>query len=619
MCGIVGFCSKEEDKGITIKKMADRIIHRGPDQEGYYIDEFIALGHRRLSIIDLDNGTQPMFSKDNSLVLVFNGEIYNYIELKQELEKKNYKFETNSDTEVLLHGYEAWGKNLPKKLRGMFAFAIWDKQNKYLFCSRDNFGIKPLYYYQNDSTFMFASEIKAFLEHPKFKKILNKDLIGPYLSFSFTPTAQTFFKGVYALEPGTNLYLKENKITLETYYNLEFREKYTDYSHVIEQISKTIKDSVKHHTISDVEVGSFLSSGIDSSYIVSIAKPKKTYTIGYDLPKYSEINYAQNLTSKLKISNTSKKITKKEYMQALPNVLYHMDEPSPDASIASLYYLSKLASEDVKVVMSGEGADEFFGGYNTYKEEVNFKLYNKLPFTLRHILSILFKKLPECRGRNLIVRRGEKLENEYVGVNKIFSEKERKKVLNFKDTIKNREITKPVFDEYKEQSNIVKMQVVDIKYWLIKDILLKVDRMTMANSLEARTPFIDKEVFKIASLLPPEYKVSKHNTKIALRDAAKLDIPNESYKKKKLGFPVPLREWMKEDDVYNEIKQTINKEFVKEFFNQRYVIKLLEEHKNNKKDNYKKVWAVYCFIKWYEIFFLETSEQKGHSLNALTF
>ena len=194
MCGIVGFCSEEENKGITIKKMADRIIHRGPDQEGYYIDEHIALGHRRLSIIDLDNGTQPMFSEDNNLVLVFNGEIYNYIELKEELEKKNYTFKTNSDTEVLLHGYEAWGKNLPKKLRGMFAFAIWDKQNKYLFCSRDNFGIKPLYYYQNGNTFMFASEIKAFLEHPKFEKVLNKDLIGPYLSFSFTPTAQTFFK-----------------------------------------------------------------------------------------------------------------------------------------------------------------------------------------------------------------------------------------------------------------------------------------------------------------------------------------------------------------------------------------------------------------------------------------
>ena len=604
MCGIVGFCSEEANKEIIIKKMADRIKHRGTDGEGYYIDKFIALGHRRLSIIDLNNGTQPMFSKDNNLSLVFNGEIYNYIELRQELEKKNCEFRTNSDTEVLLHGYKVWGKNLPKKLRGMFAFAIWDKQNKSLFCSRDNFGIKPLYYYQNDDTFMFASEIKAFLEHPKFKKVLNKELIGPYLSFSFTPTLETFFKGVYALEPGTNLYLKKNKITLETYYNLEFREKTTDYEKTVEQISKKVKSSVEHHMISDVEVGAFLSSGIDSSYIVSLAKPNKTYTIGYDVHKYSEINYAKNLTDKLKINNTSKKITKEEYMKVLPKILYHMDEPTPDASISSLYYLSKLARNDVKVVMSGEGADEFFAGYNTYKDEVDFKLYNKIPFFIRHILALLFEKLPEGRGRNLIVRRGKKLEDEYVGVNKIFSWKERRKVLSFKDTIRNREITKTIFDKHKEQSNIVKMQAVDIKYWLVKDILLKVDKMTMANSLEARTPFVDKEVFKIASTLPLEYKVSKDNTKLALRDAAKKDIPNEAYKKKKLGFPVPLREWMREDDVYYEIRKTIEKDFVKDFFNQKYVLKLLEEHKKNKKDNYKKVWCIYCFIKWYEIFFI---------------
>ena len=605
MCGIVGVCSDEENKGIIIKKMTDRIRHRGPDGEGYYIDEFIALGHRRLSIIDLENGTQPMFGKDKNLVLVFNGEIYNYVELREELEKKNFEFETNSDTEVLLHGYELWGKNLPKKLRGMFAFAIWDKKNQFLFCSRDNFGIKPLYYYKNGNTFMFASEIKAFLEHPKFYKVLNKELIGPYLSFSFRPTNETFFKGVYTLEPGTNLYFGKNKIKLETYYNLEFKERHLDYKNTVEQISKTMKDSVKRHMISDVTVGAFLSSGIDSSYIASIAKPDNTYTIGYDLPKYSEIDYAKNLTDKLNINNINKKVTKEEYMNILPNVLYHMDEPLPDASITSLYYLSKLASNTSKVVMSGEGADEFFGGYNTYKEEMDFRLYNKIPYCIRHLLSVIFEKFPEAKGRNFIVRRGQKLEDDYVGVNKIFSQKERKKILNFKDTIKNSDITKSIFDDYKQQNNIVKMQAVDIKYWLTKDILLKVDKMTMANSLEARTPFVDKEVFKIASGLLLEYKVSKNNTKLVLRDAAKKDIPNESYKKKKLGFPVPLREWMKEDDVYNEIKQTINKEFVKEFFNQKYVLKLLEEHKKNKKDNYKKVWAVYCFIKWYEIFFLE--------------
>lgn len=604
MCGIVGFFSGEENKSKIIKNMTDRIIHRGPDKEGYYIDEFIALGHRRLSIIDLDNGSQPLISEDENLIVIFNGEIYNYIELRNELIKNKHKFKTNSDTEVLLHGYEEWKEDLPKKLRGMFSFAIWEKSKKTLFCARDNFGIKPFYYYKNDDVFMFASEIKPFLEHPKFKKVLNKELIGPYLSFSFTPTAETFFKGVYCLEPGNSLIYKNNEITIKKYYDIEFVEKDIEFNEIIDRISNTMKSSVRYHTISDVEVGAFLSSGVDSSYIVSLAKPNKTYTVGYNLPKYSETEYAKKLAEELKISNKVKNITKEEYINAIPKILYHMDEPCSDPSAISLYFLAELASNDVKVIMSGEGADEFFGGYNTYKEQLDFKFYNKIPFAIRHMLAVLFNKIPEFRGRNFIVRRGTKLEDDYVGVNKVFSENETKKVLRIKNTIKLKDITNSIFKQYRDKNNVVKMQAIDIKYWLVRDILLKVDKMTMANSVEARTPFIDREVFNVASSIPMKYKIQKNNTKIALREAAKRDIPNEeAYKKKKLGFPVPLREWMREDDVYNEIKKTISKDFVGKLFNQAYVLKLLEQHKNKKKDNYKKVWTIYCFIKWYEIFF----------------
>lgn len=610
MCGIVGFVSKEKNKKTIIKKMADRIIHRGPDAEGFYTDDLVALGHRRLSIIDLSAGKQPMYNEDGNLVVVFNGEIYNYIELKAELSKKNHKFQTNSDTEVLLHGYEEWGENLPKKLRGMFAFAIWNKKEKVLFCARDNFGIKPFYYYQTNDTFLFASEIKAFLEHPKFERVLNKEIIGPYLSFSFTPTTETFFKNVYRLDPGCSLTYKNNKLTIKRYYTISFNEKKRDFNKVVDDISKTMKDSVEHHMLSDVEVGSFLSSGIDSSYIVSLAKPDKTYTVGYDIPKYNEIEYAKDLTDKLGIQNKSKKINKEEYMNIVPKILYHMDEPSSDPAAIALYFVSELASKDVKVVLSGEGADEFFGGYNSYREEVDLKFYNKIPYFLRHLAALCFGLLPEFRGRNFIVRRGTKLENNYIGVNKVFSEKERKKVLNCKDQIKNKDITKPIFDAYKEKDNITKMQAIDIQFWLIKDILQKADRMTMANSIEGRVPFIDTEVFELASSLTERDKVTKENTKVALRAAAKKDIPNESYKKKKLGFPVPLREWIRDDDFYNEIKSTIEQDFVGEFFNQQYVLKLLQQHKNHKKDTYKKVWTVYCFIKWYEIFFLD----KGYNV-----
>ena len=607
MCGIVGYISKEKDKEKTIKKMADRIIHRGPDDCGYYIDEHVALGHRRLSIIDLKSGKQPMFNEDDTLVVVFNGEIYNYPELKEELKKHNHKFKTKSDTEVLLHGYEQWGKDLPKKLRGMFAFAIWDKKKETLFCARDYFGIKPFYYYQNGDTFLFASEIKSFLEHPDFDKQLNDSIVKAYLSFSFTPTNETFFKNVYRLEPGYSLTVKNGKITKDRFYTIEFSEHTKSYDEAVEEIASVMKDSVDHHMLSDVEVGSFLSSGIDSSYLVSLARPDKTYTVGYDIPRYNEIEYAKDLTDKLGISNTSKKITKEEYMEIIPKIMYHMDEPSADPAAIALYFVSNLASKDVKVVLSGEGADEFFGGYNIYRKDVDVGFYNKIPFFIRHFIAKIASHFKEGFGINFLIRRGMTLEESYIGVNRVFGENEIKKILKLKNQLSNQEITAPVYAEQKGKSDMIKMQAIDINFWLIKDILQKADRMTMANSLEGRVPFIDKEVFKVASALPIEQKVTKENTKVALRDAAKKVIPNESYKKKKLGFPVPLRNWMKEEDVYQEIKQTFESDYANKFFNQKYIVKLLDQHKNGKKDQYKKVWTIYCFLKWYDVFFIQES------------
>lgn len=605
MCGIVGFINKEEKKEKIIKKMANRIVHRGPDAEGFYIDENIALGHRRLAIIDINAGIQPMFNEDEKIVVIFNGEIYNYIELKAELKKKKHKFVTNSDTEVLVHGYEEWGSDLPSKLRGMFAFAIWDKEKETLFCARDHFGIKPLYYYKTEEEFLFSSEIKSFLDYPNFKKELNQEILASYLSFSFTPTSETFFKNVYRLDPGTSLTFHKNNLKMTKFFKLEFKEKKQEFEKAVEEIASIMKDSVNHHLLSDVEIGSFLSSGIDSSYLVALAKPDKTYTVGYDNPKYNEIEYAKNLTELLNLSNTSKKITKEEYLTIIPKIMYHMDEPSSDPAAVALYFVSNLASQDVKVVLSGEGADEFFGGYNIYRKDVDMSFYNKIPFCIRHLIAKIASCLPEIKGVNFLIRRGMTLEENYIGVNKVFGKNEIRKILKVKNQKSNQAITKPVYDEQKNKSDIVKMQAIDINFWLIKDILQKADRMTMANSLEGRVPFIDTEVFHVASSLPIEYKVTKENTKVALREAAKKVIPNESYKKKKLGFPVPLRDWLKENDFYEEVKNTFNKEYANVFFNQKRIIKLLENHKNNKKDNYKKVWTIYCFLKWYEIFFIE--------------
>ncbi|MBR1748344.1 MAG: asparagine synthase (glutamine-hydrolyzing) [Bacilli bacterium] len=603
MCGIAGIIGKDKNNKKYIKKMCDRIAHRGPDDENYYIGKNVALGHRRLSIIDISGGIQPMFSNDKRYVVIFNGEIYNYQELKEEL--NDYDYQTKSDTEVLLSGYIKWGSDLPKHLRGMFAFAIYDTKEDTLFAARDPFGIKPFYYYQTEETFLFASEIKEFLEHPAFEKKFNQKILPSYLSFSFTPTTETFFEGVYRLDAGSYLTYKDKHLEIKKYYKLEFPIEKKDYEETVDKIEEVMKDSVNHHMISDVEVGSFLSSGIDSSYLVCLAKPNKTYTVGYDIPRYDETNYAKDLAEKIGIENKNKKISKEEYMEALDKVIYHMDEPASDPAVVALYFVSQLASKDVKVVLSGEGADEFFGGYNYYREEVDFAFYNKIPFLIRHGISKICSLFPSVRGINFLVRRGERLEDSYIGVNKVWQDRERKKLLKQKIELQNKEITKPIYDEFKDESTIVKMQAIDIHFWLMKDILQKADRMTMANSLEGRVPFVDKEVFKVASSLPLDYKVTKDNTKVALRSAAKRSIPNEAYKKKKLGFPVPIRDWMREEDLYQEIKKSFESEIAQSLFNTKYLLKMLEDHKNKKRDHYRKVWNVYCFLKWYHIFFEE--------------
>lgn len=602
MCGICGIIRKGDNKDI-IKKMNDRIMHRGPDGEGYYIDGDIALGHRRLSIIDLSTGDQPIYNEDNSVVTVYNGEIYNYLELRSELESLGHEFKTKSDTEVLVHGYEEWHTDLPKHLRGMFAFAIHDKKRNEIFLARDNFGIKPLYYAKMNDSFMFASEIKSFLDVPDFKKEFNEEILETYLEFSFVPTNETFFKGVYRLDAGCSLLYKDEDIKINKYFKLDFKEDKMSFTDAVKNISDVMEDSVKRHLIADVEVGSFLSSGIDSSYIVSLARPHKTYTVGYENKKYDEINYAKDLADKLGIKNESKIIKKDEYLEAIPKIMYHLDEPTSDPAAISLYFVAKLASRDLKVVLSGEGADEFFGGYNYYREEVDYKFYNKIPYGIRHAIGKVAGLFPEVRGFNFLVRRGEKLENSYIGVNRNFSEKMARKVLRKNYELKAIDVTKNVYNEFKDYSNIDKMQAIDINFWLMKDILLKADRMTMASSIEGRVPFIDKEVFSVASKLPFDYKVTKENTKVALREAARKVIPTDAYKKKKLGFPVPIREWIKDGAFKEDIEKTINSDVANKYFNVKFLNKLFNEHLSGKKDNYRKIWTVYTFIKWYQVFF----------------
>lgn len=603
MCGIVGFVNNKSEKETIIKDMSKKIEHRGPDGEGFYIDDNCALAHRRLAIIDLNTGKQPIYNEDETLVIVYNGEVYNFQELRDALEKKDHIFKTKTDTEVIIHGYEEWGCDVTKYLRGMFSFAIWDKNKKELFLARDGFGIKPLYYGFFNDTFMFASEPKAFLANPDFDKKLNENILSAYLCFNSVPTSETFFKGVYRLNPGSYLLYKDGETKIKSFFKLSFDETNNSMEDITKDISKAMENSVKYHQISDVEVGSFLSSGIDSSYIVSLAKPDKTFTVGYDNPKFDEIKYAKDLSNKLNIKNYSKKITMDEYIEAFPKIQYYMDEPLADPSAIALYFVSEIASKKVKVVLSGEGADELFAGYNSYQQELSMHWYMRIPYFIRHGIASVAGLFPDAKGFNFLYRRGQKLENYNIGLGRVFWDKEANRIVKLKGQIKTKDIVKNVYKDYKNNSTLVQRQAIDFYYWLVNDFLHAVDRNTMMFGLEARTPFLDKKVYDVARKLPDYAKINKTTTKVALRKAAQKVIPTEAYKKKKLGFPVPLKEWIKTDKLYNLIKEKFESDDAKKFFDTKKILKLLDNHKNGKKDNYKKIWTIYTFLVWYDIYF----------------
>lgn len=604
MCGFVGYIdSKIKDKKV-IKDMNDTIIHRGPDDEGYYSDTDINIGFRRLSIIDLKHGKQPMTNKDKSVVITFNGEIYNYQELQTELKKKGYSFKTNSDTETILKGYEEYGTKVVSKLRGMFAFIIWDKNKKQLFGARDYFGIKPFYYYKNKDTFIWGSEIKSFLKNPHFKKELNKKSLKSYLTFQYSVLDETFFKNVYRLNPGHYFTFKDGKLKIDSYFDFSYTESQVNLEQLIKDIDNQIHSSVKYHRISDVKVGAFLSGGVDSSYIVSVLKPDTTYSVGFDYQKFNETNYAKELSDILKINNKRQLITPEEFFDSLDKVQYHSDEPHANLSAVPLYHLSALAAKDVKVVLSGEGADELYGGYESYNPTPTFLKYQKIvPKGIRKAIKNFSLNKKYFKGQQFLIKAGSDIEDYYVGQAFIFDDQEANDILNdkYKTDIGFRDITKPYFDKVKDKSDMVKKQFLDMNLWLPRDILLKADKMTMAHSLELRVPFLDKVVFKHALTIPNKFKVDK----MCLRKASELTVPEEWAKRKKKGFPVPFSLWIKEEKWYKWVKDIISEDHTKEFFKQDDILKLLEDHYNNIANNGRKIYTILCFLLWYKKYFIE--------------
>lgn len=608
MCGFVGFTGGGENSATIIQEMINSIRHRGPDSQESYVDNDIAMGFARLSIIDLEGSKQPMSNEDGTKIITFNGEIYNYQELRNDLINKGHIFKTNGDTETILHGYEEYGSEILNKMRGMFAFAIWDTKSKKLFAARDFFGIKPFYYANINGRFFYGSEIKGLIPHPDFKKEFNEEKLPDYMTFGCIPGYDTFFKNVYKLKPGHYLEFENGEFTVSQYFEATFDiDNAHNMDYFVDEIKKVFSDSVSAHKISDVEVGCFLSSGVDSSYVASeLSRVQKlrTYTIGFDDKRYSEDSGARMVSDELGVENHLRIIDDKEYLSNAANVQYHLDEPLANPSANLLYFISERAAKDLKVVLSGEGADEMFGGYNVYKEPLALETYQKLPLFLRKSLAKLAKTLPRLKGKNFLIRGSLPIEERYIGNSNIFPYGERDSYLAKKyDSKKPQFYTKPFYDKVKNLDDITKMQYMDMHVWMVQEILLKADKMSMAHSLELRVPFLDKEIFSLARTIPVKYKVSKENTKLALRKAARSCINEVSANRRKMAFPLPLPEWLKEDLYYNTIKEAFTCDVAREFFKIDPLLLMLDEHKSGKINNARRIWAVYTFILWYQVFF----------------
>lgn len=621
MCGIAGFMGQVENRADVIRNMTEVITHRGPDSDGFFTDDNISMGFRRLSIIDLGAGHQPIYNEDKSLVLTFNGEIYNYKDLRKELIAKGHKFYTDTDSEVLVHGFEEWKEDMLPKLRGMFGFAIYNTKDNSLFIARDFFGIKPMHYTQIGNDFVYASEIKSILEYPKFEKKFNRKALDSYLSFQYAVPPETFFEGVYCLMPGHYLWYKDGEVETTRYFEARFNpdEEMTE-EEAVDRIEKVFENSVNAHKIADVEVGCFLSSGVDSSYVSTYFADQKTFTVGFDFgEKYNEISWAKNLSVKIGVEHHTHLISSEEFWDAVPTVQYHMDQPLADPSCIALYFVSRLASHYVKVVLSGEGADELFGGYTCYNDPRVFKIYQTIvPHCIRKVIRAICRKLPDIKGRDYLIRACDKLEERYIGNAFMYDYKQKQELLKDPSiATRPQDLTRKYYYRCRKYDDVTKMQYLDINMWMVGDILLKADRMSMANSLELRVPFLDKEVFKVASSLPTKLRCNKHNTKYAMRKAAVRHMPEATAEKEKLGFPVPTRVWLRDEKYYNVVKTKFKGKTAEKFFNTDVLVSWLDSHFSGKEDNSRRVWTIYVFLVWYDIYFDEDSEKVEKPVNHL--
>ncbi len=625
MCGIVGkynFGNKEPvDKGL-ISKMCHEIIHRGPDDEGFYVKDYIGLGMRRLSIIDLESGHQPIFNEDNTILIVLNGEIYNFLDLRQFLEKKGHKFFTKSDTETLAHAYESYGIEFIKKIRGMFAFALWDENKKILILARDRLGKKPLYYFEKNGTLWFCSEIKSMLVDPEIQRRVDLQALDYFLSFNYIPAPLTIFQGIKKLPPGTMLICENGQIKIEKYWSLDNSfQNAMDENECAEHIYQLLSESVKMRLISDVPLGAFLSGGIDSSIIVGLMtehsnSPVKTFSIGFTEDEFSELKYARVIAKRFSTDHHEYIVTS-DVKELIPNLVWHYGEPIGDSSAIPTYYVSKVTRRSVTVALCGDGGDELFAGYGKYPIIENIISKNSLNALLRRIVTklILNKDLNFLSVNNIFKR----IQN-FLGYR--FStphERDLRWITRFESSFKNNLYTPEIknsiqdhwprsfyYSKIAESPNediLSRISFMDLTSYLPDDLLIKADIASMANSLELRSPFLDQKFVEFAARIPNSLKVRNGQSKYILKKAFAKLLPKEILGRKKMGFAVPMDKWLRGELnglAYETLLYSTTE--VAKYFNKNFLKYLLDSHSSQKQNYGTHLWLLINIILWYQTF-----------------
>jgi asparagine synthase (glutamine-hydrolysing) len=626
MCGICGMVNSDFEKTVEqplIKKMCDAIYHRGPDDDGIYVHKNVGIGMRRLSIIDLVTGKQPISNEDGSVWIVFNGEIYNHKHIRNELEARGHIFSTNTDTETIVHAYEEYGRDCVQKLNGMFAFAIWDNRKKQLFLARDRIGIKPLYYYFDKKKFIFGSELKSILKVKDIPKRIDLTALDNFLTFEYIPAPLSIFEDIKKLPPGHTLILKNNSISIQQYWDLQVKANQFENKQAEQNLTELLQDAVKIRLMSDVPLGAFLSGGVDSSTLVALMsqvmdQPVKTFSIGFEDQTYNELNYARMIAKKFNTEH-HEFIIKPNAVELADNLLQFLDEPFGDFSIFPTYLVSKMAREYVTVVLSGDGGDELFAGYDTYIADRMAGYYTKFPGWFRNgfISRILEAVPPSPKKKGLINRakrfvEGMRLPEDLHHTRWMIFLQQMERELLFTNDIKGGMVEK---DSYKfirnyfnnvipqSDDKINQQMYVDVKTYLVDNILVKVDRMSMATSLEARVPFLDHRFAEFAATVPGNKKLQGKKSKLILKQSMEELLPKEILYRGKEGFSIPIKNWIKED-LKPMMMDILSADKIKRegFFNVDFVEKLKREHLNGVENHSHRLWALMIFGKWHDIY-----------------